>query len=128
MATTQRSLIIGVFTDRGQADDAIEQLQQAGFNIDLLSLSQRQEGQEGGLIGGLKDLFSKLQAQEKSIVDELKRLGVPEEEAHHYQNELDAGRIIMTVQADGRQEDARAILEMNGAYEINTRPEMNNPS
>ena len=124
MTTTQRSLVIGVFTDRGQADAAIDQLQEAGFSSEQLSLSHRQ----GVLAGRLKHLFSKLPGQEGSIVDELKGLGVPEDEVQYYQNELDAGRIIVTVQADGRQEDARAILESNGAYDINTRPETNNPS
>lgn len=122
MTTTQR--LIGVFTDRGQADAAIDQLQEAGFSSEQLSLSHRQ----GVLAGRLKHLFSKLPGQEGSIVDELKRLGVPEDEARYYQNELDAGRIIVTVQADGRQEDARAILESNGAYDIHTRPETKNPS
>lgn len=122
MTTTQR--LIGVFTDRGQADAAIDQLQEAGFSSEQLSLSHRQ----GVLAGRLKHLFSKHPGQEGSIVDELKRLGVPEDEARYYQNELDAGRIIVTVQADGRQEDARAILESNGAYDINTRPETNNPT
>ena len=122
MTTTQR--LIGVFTDRGQADAAIDQLQEAGFSSEQLSLSHRQ----GVLAGRLKHLFSKLPGQEGSIVDELKRLGVPEDEARYYQNELDAGRIIVTVQADGRQEDARAILESNGAYDINTGHETNKPS
>ena len=117
MTTTQRSLVVGVFTDSGEADTAIEELQQAGFNSDLLTLSHRRG------VGGLKNLFSKLRGQEESIVDELKRLGLPEEEAQYYQNELDAGRIIVTVQADGRQEEARTILESNGAYDFNTHPE-----
>lgn len=124
MTTTQRSLIIGVFTDRGAADAAIDQLQQAGFSSEQLSLSRR----EGDLAGRVRHLFSKLPGQEGSIVDELKRLGVPEDEARYYQNELDAGRVIVTVQADGRQEDARGILESYGAYDIKTRPETNNPS
>jgi hypothetical protein len=119
MATTQRSLVVGVFTDRGAADTAIEQLQQAGFHSDLLTLSHR----PGGLAGGLKNLFSKLRGQEGSIVDELKRLGLPEEEAQYYQNELDAGRFVVTVQADGRQEEARSILGGNGAYDFKTHPE-----
>jgi hypothetical protein len=124
MTTTPRSLIIGVFTDRGAADTAIDQLQEAGFSSDQLSLSYRQ----GALAGRLKNLFSKRAGQEGSIVDELKGLGAPDDEARYYQNELDSGRIIVSVQADGRQEDAREILESNGAYDINTRPETNTPS
>ena len=116
MATTQRSLLIGVFTEHGQADVAIEELQQAGFNSDLLTLSHRRG------VGGLKNLFSKLRDKEENIVDDLKRLGLSDEEAQHYQNELDADRIVVTAQADGRQEDARAILERNGAFDIKARP------
>jgi hypothetical protein len=124
MTTDQRSLIIGVLTDSVQADLTIDQLQQAGFNSDLLSLSQ----QQGTEARGVRNLFSKHPEQQGSIVDELERLGVPEEEARYYQNELDAGRMIVTVQADGRQQDARVILESNGAYDIHTRPETKNPS
>ena len=120
MATTQRSLLIGVFTEHGQADVAIGELQQAGFSSDLLSLSQRPQG--GLLAGGIKNLFSKLREKEENIVDDLKRLGLSDEEAQHYQNELDADRIVVTAQADGRQEDARAILERNGAFDIKARP------
>lgn len=121
MATTQRSLLIGVFTERAQADITIDELQGAGFIGDTLSLSQGQGGPQGGLLrGGIRNLFSKLRGREENIVDELKSLGVPEEEAQHYQNEVDTGRSIVTVQADGRQEDARAILERNGAFDIKT--------
>jgi hypothetical protein len=112
MTTTPRSLVIGVFTDRSAADAAIDQLLEAGFSSEQLSLSHRQ----GAPAGRVKHLFSKRPGQEGSIVDELKGLGFPEDEARYYQNELDAGRIIVTVQADGRQEDARAILESNGAF------------
>jgi hypothetical protein len=124
MTTTQSSPVMGVFTDRGAADAAIDQLQEAGFSSEQLSLSHRQ----GALSGKVKHLFSKLPGQEGSIVDELQRMGVPEDEALYYQNELNAGRVIVTVQADGRQEDAREVLESNGAYDINTRPETTNPS
>lgn len=124
MATTQRSLIVGIFTERAQADLAVEQLQQAGFNHDLLSLSERQ----GRMATGVRSLFSGLQGEQRDIVDELKDLGVPKEEADYYQNELDADRTIVTVQASSRQEEARAILKTNGAYDINTRPKTNNPS
>ncbi len=37
-------------------------------------------------------------------------LGVPEEEAKYYHDELEAGRTIVTVQADGRADEAMAIM------------------
>jgi uncharacterized protein (TIGR02271 family) len=47
--------------------------------------------------------------------------GVPEEEASYYESELGAGRTIVTVQANGRSEEATAILRRYGAYDMNTR-------
>jgi hypothetical protein len=55
----------------------------------------------GGVVGGLAGV--------------LIGHGIPEHEAHHYQNELAAGRTIVTVKVDGRHDDAVAILRRNGA-------------
>jgi len=43
-------------------------------------------------------------------------LGIPEEEAHYYEGELKSGRTIVTVKADGRTDEAWAILHRQGAY------------
>ena len=43
-------------------------------------------------------------------------LGIPEEDAHYYEGEFKSGRAIVTVQADGRYDEAWAILSRNGAY------------
>jgi len=42
-------------------------------------------------------------------------LGVSEEEAHHYEKEVHAGRILITVKADGRYDEAFNILRDCGA-------------
>jgi len=47
--------------------------------------------------------------------------GIPEEEAGYYHNEFEAGRTIVTVQADGRYDDAWSILQRHGAYDMSTR-------
>jgi len=47
--------------------------------------------------------------------------GIPEEEAKYYHSEFEAGRAIVTVQADGRSDEARAILSRLGAYDMSTR-------
>jgi hypothetical protein len=44
-------------------------------------------------------------------------LGIPKEEAEHYDREFRAGRTIITVQADGRAEEVRAIFRECGGYE-----------
>jgi len=47
--------------------------------------------------------------------------GIPEHEAHYYQGEFEAGRTIVTVQADGRADEATTLLRRYGAYDMSTR-------
>jgi uncharacterized protein (TIGR02271 family) len=47
--------------------------------------------------------------------------GIPEEEAKYYHGEFEAGRTIVTVQADGRYDEAAAILRRHGGYDLSTR-------
>ncbi len=43
MAMTERSTVVGVFTDPGLADVAIEELVGAGFRDDQISLSRHED-------------------------------------------------------------------------------------
>jgi uncharacterized protein (TIGR02271 family) len=54
------------------------------------------------------------------LVGTLMGAGIPEEEAHYYQGEFEAGRTIVTVRADGRYDEAMAILRRHGAYDMQT--------
>jgi len=54
------------------------------------------------------------------LVGALTGSGIPEEEAHYYQGEFEAGRTIVTVKADGRYDEAMAILRRHGAYDMQT--------
>ncbi|QDV35304.1 hypothetical protein [Tautonia plasticadhaerens] len=47
--------------------------------------------------------------------------GIPEEEARYYHDEFEAGRPIVVVTADGRPDEATAILVRHGAYDRSTR-------
>jgi len=55
------------------------------------------------------------------LLGALTGMGVPEEEARYYQSEFEAGRVIVTVNAPGRQQEALDILQRNGAYDANMR-------
>jgi len=46
-------------------------------------------------------------------------LGVPEEEARHYEHEFKAGRTILTIKTDDRQQQALNILHRHGARYAN---------
>ncbi len=58
------------------------------------------------------------------LIGALTELGVPEEDARYYQGEFEAGRVLVTVQAPGHQQEALEALRRNGAYDASTR---NNP-
>jgi len=55
------------------------------------------------------------------LVGALVGLGIPEEEAHHYEGEFKAGRTIVTVKdLNGRYDRALAILQRHGGYNKDT--------
>jgi|SRR5579859_5439382 len=56
------------------------------------------------------------------LIGALTNMGVPEEHARYYESELKAGRTLVIVKADHRQEDASNILRQYGAYDATTRP------
>jgi hypothetical protein len=55
------------------------------------------------------------------LLGALAEMGVPEEEARYYHGEYEAGRILVTVRADGRYDEAWDILRAAGAYDIRSR-------
>ena len=50
-------------------------------------------------------------------------LGIPEEEAKYYDREFQAGRVLVTVGAGRRVQEAQAILIENGGYEMGSTAE-----
>jgi uncharacterized protein (TIGR02271 family) len=55
------------------------------------------------------------------IVGALIGLGLPEEEAKWYESEFRQGGILVTVRADGRYDEAYAILSRHGAYDMHSQ-------
>jgi len=47
--------------------------------------------------------------------------GIPEDEAQYYQGEFEEGRVIVTVNPEGRADEARAILRSYDAYDATAR-------
>ena len=122
MEMPERSTVVGVFTEPGLADRAIDELERAGFRDDQISLSRHEDTDRNvGIVGRITSLLSELKGSDRSIVKRLVSMGVPEEEARYYQGELELGRTIVTVEADDRREDALEILRSNGGYDATTR-------
>jgi uncharacterized protein (TIGR02271 family) len=169
MAMTQRSTVVGVFSDRRRAQQAVEELRRVGFREDQIGVVAREGGttvegiatteqgskwEEGAATGAIAGagvgglwalgiaagllpaigpviagglLASVLAsaaggAAVASIVGALLGLGIPEDEAEYYEEEFKSGRILVTVKADGRYDEALAILRRFGAYDMSTAP------
>ena len=122
MEMPERSTVVGVFTEPGLADRAIDELERAGFRDDQISLSRHEDTDRNvGIVGRITSLLSELKGSDRSIVKRLVSMGVPEDEARYYQGELELGRSIVTVEAGDRREDALEILRSNGGYDATTR-------
>ena len=101
MTTNARAMVVGIFTDDAQAQQAMDALQQAGFKNSQIRYSVRKGG--------------------AGITDSLEDLGLPEEEASFYNSEFEAGRTVVTINTNDRQQDAYDILSRYGAYDFNSR-------
>jgi hypothetical protein len=55
------------------------------------------------------------------LVGALVGAGIPEHEASYYNEEFQAGRTIVTVNADDRADEATQILRGHGAYDMSSR-------
>lgn len=101
MTTTNRSIVAGVFQQDTQAQQAMADLQNAGFSNDQIRYSVHKGG--------------------SGILDSLMDLGFAQNEANFYNSEFLAGRTVVTVKADGNRQEAYDILMRNGAYDANSQ-------
>jgi uncharacterized protein (TIGR02271 family) len=101
MTTTNRSTVMTAFADNTQAQQAISDLQQAGFGPDQIRYSERRSG--------------------TPITDSLENLGVPEQEATFYNREFEAGRTVVMVSTTDRRQEAYDILRRRGGYDFNSQ-------
>ncbi len=60
------------------------------------------------------------------LIGALVGAGIPEHEAAYYQEEVVAGRTVLTVDAGTRAREAGDILRRNGGYDASNRPSVGN--
>jgi len=101
MAKTDRSIVAGVFSNETDAQQAMADLQNAGFTDDQIRYSAHKGG--------------------NGILDSLLGLGFGQDEANYYNREFLAGRTIVTVMNSDHQQEAADILQRNGAYDASSR-------
>lgn len=123
--TTERSTVIGVFPDRGQADRAIDELRHNGFSYSQMGLVGRGAG---SFLDNLKSLFTGQETINANTADDLMKIGMPGDEARYYQGELEANYSILIVKTIEHPEQAFTILRQNGAYDISIRLRIAQPN
>ena len=144
MNITGRTIAIGVFHNHKQAEQALEALHSAGFtdeqigfitdtatNVPSAAAGAVSGGVIGGVIGAAVSLLipglgialaggilaAVFGAVAGGFAGSLVSIGIPEEEAHYYQEQLMAGHTLITVHAHGLYEEATAILRASGALD-----------
>src|SRR6266567_7025537 len=95
---TQTPLVVGVFEQEPQAKRALDALRQAGFRSDQVG-------------------FATLGQGNVNLLHELQNLGVSRKSASYYDQEYKAGRIIVSVSPEGREQEARDLLHRYGGYD-----------
>jgi hypothetical protein len=123
MVMNERSTVVGVFTEDLNANQAAEELRRVGFSDDEMSVS-RHEDEETGFKTSLKRLFKGQETTPVATADDFVRMGVPERDAHYYQNELDAGHTIVLVMVAGQEQEVLEILRKHGGM-TSPRPNSN---
>lgn len=112
------STVIGVFPDYDQANRAIDELRRTKFSYDRIRLVQHGTG---NFFDNLKSMFTGQASMTSNTADVLIKMGMPEYEAQHYQQELDANHVLLLMNADDRPEEAFSIMRQNGAFDLNSR-------
>jgi uncharacterized protein (TIGR02271 family) len=118
--TTMQRLVVGVFRDRAQAEQAIHELLQAGFDHHQIRFAGS-ELATGGVFDKIKNVITGQNVSAGGIYDDLVDMGAPPDDARYYQTEFEAGRSIMAVLGTGGMQEAINILVRHGGYGANQR-------
>jgi uncharacterized protein (TIGR02271 family) len=118
--TTTQQLVVGIFRDRAQAEQAIHELLQTGFAHHQIRFAGRGTS-TGGILEKVKSLFTGQDISTGGIYDDLVKMGAPPDDARYYQSEFEAGRTIVAVQGPGDMQKAINIMVRHGGYGANQR-------
>jgi uncharacterized protein (TIGR02271 family) len=119
MATTHAT-IVGVFQNTAAATTAMHDLESAGFEADHIYSSSR-SASDGSFISGVKSLFTGEDATTGTFSNDLVDLGLPQDEAHYYEHQYQAGRVIIAVRGNGREQEVTQIFQLNRAQTYETQ-------
>ena len=117
MTTNSRSTIVGVFRDRTMAEQAMKALQETGFGGDQIRYAGggNTGGASGGFLEGIKSLFTGQETTSGDVTNDLRNMGLTDDEARYYAHEYSNGHPILAVNAPDREQEAMNILQRYGA-------------
>src|SRR2546423_9927925 len=115
MTTTQR-MLVAVFDDRTQAEQAVSELQNAGFSPGQIRFAGRGPA-TGSVLEKIKSLFTGQGTD--AAYNDLVSMSVPPDDANYYQQEYEAGHSIVAIMTAQRLQEARDILARYGGYGSN---------
>src|SRR6266699_256290 len=115
MTVNQTSTVVGVFSSRALAEEAIDALHNVGFNDDQIRYASSSPSGTGRFFEDIKGLFTGAGVGGEGLARDLTSMGLSEEEAHYYANEYQKGHAIVAVKAQGREQEAMVILLRFGA-------------
>lgn len=118
---TRRPVLLGVFHDHAIAEQAIEKLQDAGFDSSHLHYSGGASAT--GFLSTLKNIFTGPDMTSENVLDNLRDMGFPEENVQHYAREHEAGRALIAVDSGDLVRQAREVLASNRAISIDMNAE-----
>jgi hypothetical protein len=118
MSINQRSTVVGVFSDRSMARQAVDALRNAGFNQDQIRYAgpAGAGSASGNFFEDLKSLFTGQDTTRGNLASDLTDMGLSNEEAQYYAQECDQGHSVIAVNAPSREQEAMSILQSQGAY------------
>jgi len=120
MTVNQTSTVVGVFKDRTQADQAMDALNNAGFDRSQIHFAG--PGTRGNFLEDIKSLFVGQSTSGSDITNNLTNMGLSNEEAQYYSNEYNNGNTVVTVMAPDREQEALNVLHSYNAYTYQDNP------
>jgi hypothetical protein len=112
-----RSTAVGVFCERRDAENAVEDLRVVGFLDDRIGFLTR--GEDAIVAEGvLANLYPELVVGTGGLVGPLVDLGISEAEAYFCDYQFRHQGTLIIVQAEARYYEARGILRCNNAVDI----------
>jgi len=119
MAIYAHQTAVGVFDDDDLADEAVEGLRNAGFTTGQIYYSGHAESEKHGtnFWQGFARAFTRDKPpSHEELANQLRDLGLSDDESRYYENQYDIGHTIVAVKAPGREEEAFDIMRDKGAH------------